>query len=125
MGAEAPSPQTYLTIDGLLRSHAAEPSDPIFIGYPAKGVIDFEEYTAKDLDRFTDAAVAKCISYGLPPADPNLDEAPVFALLSPSGLDVLVTIFALNRLGYAILFLSARLAPSAHASLLSVTKRPR
>ena len=111
-----------MTIDGLLKSHAAESSDSVLIGYPAKGVSDFEEHTAKDLDRFTDAAVAKYISHGLPPADPSLDEAPVVALLSPSGLNVLVTIFALNRLGYAILFLSTRLAPPAHASLLSMTK---
>jgi acyl-CoA synthetase (AMP-forming)/AMP-acid ligase II len=44
------------------------------------------------------------------------------ALLSSSGLDVVVTIFALNRLGYATLFLSTRLAPAAHTSLLSMTK---
>ena len=119
---EDPSPSTYLTIDRLLKSHTTDPSDPILFGYPEKAVNDFEEFTAKDLDRFTDAAVAKYISYGVPPADPSLGEAPVIALLAPSGLDVLVTIFALNRLGYATLFLSTRLAPEAHASLLSMTK---
>ena len=66
--AEAPSPNKYFTIDGLLKSHATDPSDPILIGYPKKGVSDFEEYTAKDLDKFTDVAVAKYISRGLAPA---------------------------------------------------------
>jgi hypothetical protein len=66
--AEAHSPSTYLTIDGLLKSHASDPSDPILIGYPATGVSDFEEFTATDLDRFADAAVARYTDLGLPPA---------------------------------------------------------
>ena len=69
---EPPSPSKYLTIDGLLKSHATDSSNPVLIGYPAKGVSDFEEFTAKDLDRFADAAVAKYISRGLPQAVRNL-----------------------------------------------------
>jgi hypothetical protein len=68
---EAPSPDTYLTIDGLLKSHASDPSNPILIGYPATGVSDFEEYTARDLDRFADIAVRSYGDLGLPPAVSN------------------------------------------------------
>ncbi|ETN40068.1 uncharacterized protein HMPREF1541_04343 [Cyphellophora europaea CBS 101466] len=111
-------PAEYRTIDGLLKAHAAEPSNAPLLAYPVKGVSDFEEYTGKDLDRFTDAAVAKYISHGIAPVDPSLPEAPVMALLAPSSLEVYISIFALNRLGYAILFLSTRLAAEAYIQLM-------
>jgi thioester reductase-like protein len=41
-------------------------------------------------------------------------------MLSPSNFEVLVTIFALNRLGYAIFFLSTRLGPEAYARLMGM-----
>jgi hypothetical protein len=63
-----PSPETYLTLDRLLKSHATDPSDPILLGFPAKGISDYEEFTAKDLDRFTDVAVANFVNHGLAPA---------------------------------------------------------
>lgn len=44
------------------------------------------------------------------------------ALLATSSFEVIVTIFALNRLGYAILFLSTRLTPPALARLLSLAE---
>jgi hypothetical protein len=49
----------FATIDGLLRSHAAQPDEaqiPL-ICYPVRNVADFEEHTAGSIDRFTDAAV--------------------------------------------------------------------
>lgn len=60
--------ERFFTIDGLLKSHASEPEDPPLIGYPASGLTDFEEHTAKHLDKFTDAAVARYIGLGLKPA---------------------------------------------------------
>jgi hypothetical protein len=59
------SPENYNTLDGLLKSHASELRDIPLLGYPATGVTDFEEHTAKDLDAFADAAVAKYVSLGL------------------------------------------------------------
>jgi acyl-coenzyme A synthetase/AMP-(fatty) acid ligase len=44
------------------------------------------------------------------------------AILSPSDLDSIVTIFALSRLGYTVLLLSPRLAPLAIIALLKETK---
>ena len=42
------------------------------------------------------------------------------ALLAGSSFEVVVTFFALNRLGYAVLFLSSRLTAPAYARLLSM-----
>jgi acyl-CoA synthetase (AMP-forming)/AMP-acid ligase II len=46
----------------------------------------------------------------------------VVALLAPSNLDYVATIFALSRLGFAVLLLSNRLATEAYVSLLQKTK---
>jgi len=46
----------------------------------------------------------------------------VVALLAPSNLDYVASIFALSRLGFAILLLSNRLATEAYVSLLQKTK---
>jgi acyl-coenzyme A synthetase/AMP-(fatty) acid ligase len=45
----------------------------------------------------------------------------VIALLGPSDLEFMITMFALSRLGYTILILSPRLAIEAHVALLKVT----
>ena len=63
-----PPPETYHTIDGLVRSHASEPEDFPLVAYPATGVADFEVHSARDLDRYTNAAVARYRELGLEPA---------------------------------------------------------
>ena len=60
-----PPIEKFLTIDGLLKSHASESAEPPLICYPARGVSDYEEHTAKALDKFTDAAVARYLELGL------------------------------------------------------------
>lgn len=57
--------EDYVTIDRLLKSHAAEPQQRSLICYPNKSVSDFEEYTATMLDRFTDNAVDFYLQNGL------------------------------------------------------------
>lgn len=52
--------------------------------------------------------------------DPNLAQAPVVALLAGSSFEVILTFFALNRLGYAVLFLSTRLTAPAYSRLLDM-----
>lgn len=59
---------TYQTLDGLIRSHAAELEEISLLAYPLVGVSDFEIYTAKALDRSVDAAVAYYREAGLSPA---------------------------------------------------------
>lgn len=50
--------------------------------------------------------------------NPGKDKAPVVALLATSSLETIVTIFALSRLGWAVLFLSTRLTAPAYARLM-------
>lgn len=68
--AEYPAIERFMTIDGLLKSHAHEVDEarrPL-ICYPVRGAADFEEHTADDLDRYTDVAVRYYMEKGLPPA---------------------------------------------------------
>ncbi|ETI26263.1 hypothetical protein G647_03040 [Cladophialophora carrionii CBS 160.54] len=116
--AARPLPSTYWTIDGLLRKHASEDGDIPMVGYPATGASDYEVHTVKAIDRYTDAACWWYQKQGLQPADPDLRKAPVVALLTPSCLDAIISFFALNRLGWAVLFLSTRLTAPAYASLM-------
>ncbi|KKY18094.1 putative nrps-like enzyme [Diplodia seriata] len=111
------------TIDELIRAQAARADDPVLVAYPATDVDDFEQYTAKRLNRYADAAAAKYKSLGLAPADPtSASDAPVVALLAPSSFEVIVTILAVSRLGWALLFLSPRLPAAAHARLLETCR---
>ncbi|KAK5098463.1 hypothetical protein LTR70_002675 [Exophiala xenobiotica] len=118
--ANRPHPSVYLTIDGLIRSHAAEDADIPMIGYPAQGVSDYEIHTAKVVDRYVDAACWWYQKQGLQPADPLAEKAPVIALLTPSCLEAIISFFALNRLGWAVLFLSTRLTAPAYVSLMKL-----
>lgn len=52
--------------------------------------------------------------------NPSLEQAPVVALLAGSSFEVILTFFALNRLGYAVLFLSTRLTAPAYARLMNM-----
>ena len=66
--AAYPPVERFQTIDGLLKSHVAENDQKPLIAYPKSGVDDFEEHTAVDLDRYTDAAVQFYTENGLGPA---------------------------------------------------------
>ncbi|KAJ5145124.1 hypothetical protein N7448_002516 [Penicillium atrosanguineum] len=117
-----PAIENFMTIDGLLKSHATETVDarrPL-ICYPVRGAADFEEHTASDLDRYTDVTVRYYMQKGLQTADPSLEQAPVVGLLAGSSFEVILTFFALNRLGYAVLFLSTRLTAPAYARLMDM-----
>ncbi|KAF2164455.1 hypothetical protein M409DRAFT_56717 [Zasmidium cellare ATCC 36951] len=110
----------YQTIDGLLKSHAAESNQTPLICYPKSTASDFELHTGQDLDRYTDAAVQFYLENGLQPANPAAEEAPVVALLASTSFDYVISFFALNRLGWTVLFLSTRLTASAYARLLDL-----
>ena len=60
--------EKYTTIDGLLRSHAAEAEQKPLICYPGTAVSDFEEHTAAAIDKYTDSAVNFYLENGLQPA---------------------------------------------------------
>ncbi|KEQ72216.1 acetyl-CoA synthetase-like protein [Aureobasidium namibiae CBS 147.97] len=114
------SHDSLYTIDDLIRSHAAEPEDFTLIGAPVAGLIDFEEHSARDVDRFANAAAARLQELGLKPANPDLEESPIIGMLCISGLDMVVTLLGLLRLGYGVLLLSTRLPASAYVKLMSM-----
>ncbi|KAL4924554.1 uncharacterized protein BDV17DRAFT_284616 [Aspergillus undulatus] len=49
------------------------------------------------------------------------DQNRVVAIIGPSNLDYIITLFALSRLGYAVLLLSTRLSTEAYGNLLAKT----
>ena len=54
-----------------------------------------------------------------------MDKAPVISLLAGSSFETILTFLALNRLGYAVLFLSTRLTASAYARLMEMADSNR
>ena len=118
--ANRPPPSTYWTIDRLIRQHAADDAEIPMIGYAATGAADYEIHTVKTVDRYVDAACWWYQKQGLQAADASLEKAPVVALLTPSCMDAIISFFALNRLGFAVLFLSTRLAAPAYVSLMNL-----
>ncbi|KAI1420074.1 hypothetical protein F5Y12DRAFT_788519 [Xylaria sp. FL1777] len=111
-----------LTLDELIRSRASEMGDSPLIGYPNHSLLDFEEHSARSIDRYADAAADKLQQLGLPPVDPSLKEPPVVGILSQSGLHVIITIIALSRLGYTVFLISTRLRSPALDRLIGLTR---
>lgn len=63
-----PPVEFFHTIDGVIRSHAAETEQKPFICYPVKGASDFEEHTPAEVDRYVDLAARYYVDHGLEPA---------------------------------------------------------
>lgn len=53
------------TIDELIKRRAAELNEAPLIGYPRRGIVDFEEHSARAVDRYADAAVVILQRLGL------------------------------------------------------------
>ncbi|TVY93810.1 Adenylate-forming reductase [Lachnellula willkommii] len=111
----------YTINDLLLERARTIPEEPL-VGYPAstRGTDDYVYYNAKDLNRFADGAAKSLNDQGLPPNSSETDNK-IVALLGPSNLDYVTSIFALSRMGYGVLLLSTRLATDAYVSLLEKT----
>ncbi|KAL1640959.1 putative NRPS-like protein biosynthetic cluster [Diplodia intermedia] len=116
-------PDQINSINDLLL-HKAEtiPNTPL-IAYPASehSSNDLADYTAKDLDAFVDEAAKEYTRLGLLPKESRSTSSEVVALLGPSNLDYVITLLALSRMGFAVLFLSTRLPTEAYISLLQKT----
>ncbi|KAF2836216.1 acetyl-CoA synthetase-like protein [Patellaria atrata CBS 101060] len=105
-------------LDDIVRHRSTDnPPTPI-LGYPRfeNSVDDYERFTGKQLDEFIDATVKVYLASGLEP-----DTRATVALLAPSNVDFIVSVFALTRLGYSVLCLSLRIAPLAVINLLKKT----
>ncbi|KAI0528045.1 hypothetical protein F5B22DRAFT_16969 [Xylaria bambusicola] len=115
------SRRSIFTLDELIRWRASEMGDSPLIGYPKHSLLDFEEHSARSVDRYVDAAADKLQQLGLPPVDPSLEKPPVVGILCQSGLHVVITIIALSRLGYTVFLISTRLASPALDRLIELT----
>jgi hypothetical protein len=62
---QQPSEAKLFTLDEMIRRRAVELGDAAVFGAPEKGVDDFKEHSAVDIDRYADAAVARFLSLGL------------------------------------------------------------
>ncbi|KAJ0299763.1 hypothetical protein COL516b_008880 [Colletotrichum fioriniae] len=107
----------FFTIDELIKKRVLELGDAPLLGYPNEGLLDFEEHSARAVDRYVDAAVQRLQQLGLPSVDSNSEKAPVIGILAHSGLHVVITIMALSRLGYAVFLVSTRLQSPGIARL--------
>ncbi|QSZ28851.1 hypothetical protein DSL72_003356 [Monilinia vaccinii-corymbosi] len=125
--AKATLNQPLYTVDDLVYNRSQTIPDVPLVAYPAslRGRSDYVHYTARDLDRFADHGANTYSSINLIPNSDRSSDAEVVAILAPSNLDYVATIFALTRLGFAVLLLSNRLAPEAYISLLKKTKCKR
>jgi hypothetical protein len=63
-----PPIERFQTIDGVVRSHAAEQEQKPAICYPVSAAADFEEHTPAEVDRYTDITAQYYINQGLQPA---------------------------------------------------------
>ncbi|TLS31171.1 hypothetical protein PpBr36_03831 [Pyricularia pennisetigena] len=140
----------FTTVDDLIRDRAATIPDTPLITYPNSRTrcADWIEYTARDLDAYADEAAKELSRLGLTPKVfppvPSLSwvqlaltiiwgghqhrqssKSEVVALLGPSDLDYAISMLALSRMGFGVLFLSTRLAVEAYASLLEKTECTR
>ncbi|KAI0424841.1 hypothetical protein F5Y09DRAFT_353016 [Xylaria sp. FL1042] len=109
------------TLDEMIRRRASEMGDTPLIEYPNHSLLDFEEHSARSVDRYADAAADKLQQLGLPAVDPSLEKPPVVGILCQSGLHVVITIIALSRLGYTVFLISTRLASPALDRLIELT----
>lgn len=115
----SPPPPTARTISELISIRAQVAADHPILGYPSQDV-DYSVYTYGQVDRFTDAAACH-LATRLPLRKKSSDSEAVVAILGPSTLDYFVTVLALSRLGFTVLFLSTRISEAAYVSLLKST----
>ncbi|KAM5344199.1 hypothetical protein ACJ41O_012736 [Fusarium nematophilum] len=116
-------PDKINSVNDFIVHQAQTIPDTPLIAYPASelGAADFVNYTAKDLDVFADEAAKLLASQGLVPKASRSSKAEVVGLLGPSNLDYIISILALSRMGFTVLFLSTRLPTEAYIALLKET----
>ncbi|KAH7305946.1 hypothetical protein B0I35DRAFT_399895 [Stachybotrys elegans] len=108
------------TINELILQRAEVIPDQLLIAYPDENS-EWVEYTARDLDNFADEVAKKLSHLGLKPREKTSAKSEVVALLGPSSLDYAISMIALSRMGFAVLFLSTRLSTEAYAALMDKT----
>ncbi|KAI2467247.1 L-aminoadipate-semialdehyde dehydrogenase [Annulohypoxylon bovei var. microspora] len=108
------------SINDLIVNRATTfPFKPL-LAYPGKDR-KYVYYTAKELDSFADEAAKNYVGLGLIPKS-SQSTSEIVAIVGSSNLDYIITILALTRIGFGILFLSTRLSVEAYTALLQETK---
>ncbi|KAA8643939.1 hypothetical protein EYZ11_009144 [Aspergillus tanneri] len=121
------SPETLATrfgrlhiLDDLIRLRAEDVTQYPLLAYPrpsTDGHVSYEYFTGQDLDWMVDQVVCTLMDYGF---KPPRGEGATVALFTTSDMNMVVTFFALSRLGYTVMMLSPRLSAVACVSLLDV-----
>ncbi|KAK8196824.1 hypothetical protein IWZ00DRAFT_183202 [Phyllosticta capitalensis] len=108
--------------DLILHKAKTVPNTPL-IAYPISkdGQSRLLEYTSRDIDLFVDATAKELDRLGLKPQNSRSDQSEVVAMIGPSNLDYVISLLALSRMGFTVLFLSTRLHTEAYVSLLQKT----
>lgn len=108
------------TIDELMRLRAfQQPNEPI-LAYPVHNT-DYLEYTYRELDVFA-YYVGQQYVQRITQRRSSAEKEKVVALLGPSNLDYLISVLALTKSGFTVMFLSTRLSDAAYLSLLESTQ---
>ncbi|KAI3068907.1 hypothetical protein CBS147339_8037 [Penicillium roqueforti] len=104
-------------LDDLIRLRAADSVQSPILAYPRfdNDAASYEYYTGKHLDAMINQAVIMLIDDGFKQATRSPS---IVALLTLSDLNMVITFFALSRLGYTVMMLSPRLSGEACVSLL-------
>ncbi|KAL5341091.1 hypothetical protein BJX70DRAFT_386919 [Aspergillus crustosus] len=105
-------------LDDLIRLRAADAIQEPILAYPTSsddGTVSYEYFTGEDLDCMVDQAVCSLMESGVHAPRKNGE---IVALLTLSDLNMVVTFFALSRLGYTVMMLSPRLSAAACITLL-------
>ncbi|KAE8369995.1 hypothetical protein BDV27DRAFT_171705 [Aspergillus caelatus] len=107
-------------LDDLIRLRAADPVQLPILAYPKPSNDDatsYEYFTGQDLDCMIDQTVSTLMDCGF---KPPRNDGSVVALFTLSDLNMVVTFFALSRLGYTVMMVSPRLSAAACVSLLDM-----
>ncbi|PYH40351.1 putative NRPS-like enzyme [Aspergillus saccharolyticus JOP 1030-1] len=107
-------------LDDLIRLRAADPIQHPILAYPRPSpdeTVEYEYFSGLDLDIMIDQAVYTLMDYGF---KPPRQEGAIVALFTLSDLNMVITFFALSRLGYTVMMLSPRLSASACVALLDM-----
>ncbi|KAL4946430.1 hypothetical protein BDV06DRAFT_182532 [Aspergillus oleicola] len=105
-------------LDDLIRVRAADPIQEPILAYPKAsqdGTASYEYFTGEDLDCMVDQVVVKLMEMG---TYPPREDGKIVALFTLSDLNMVVTFFALSRMGYTVMMLSPRLSAAACVALL-------
>ena len=107
----------YRLLDQVFRHRAADPCQVPLLAFPKHNHADFEFFTGRQLDRFTDSAAWIHQGQGLSSAESN-----VVGILGTTDIDWVITLFALSRAGNTVLILSPRLSAEAITKLTQETQ---